>query len=142
MPTYEFKLGVPSSTEHQAMIRGFISEVGSKAGMNEDETAMLALAVDEAVSNVIEHAYGSDASKEVRVRAIVDQEQVQIEIVDTGKGFDPAKVLQKDLKQLVAERRSGGLGMRLIQKIMDDVQYQIVPGEKNELRMVKKLKPR
>lgn len=141
MPGFEqsFLLHVPSSTENLAMIRDFVAQVGSRAGLDERETAKLELAVDEAVANVIEHAYGMDSTKEVRVRAIIDDEQVQIEIVDSGTGFDPAGVNQKDLDQLVAERRSGGLGLRLIRTIMDDVQYRIVPGEKNELRMVKKL---
>jgi serine/threonine-protein kinase RsbW len=142
MRAYEqnFLLHVPSSTENLAMIREFISTVVTRAGMDEKEVMKLTLAVDEAVANVMEHAYRADQSKEVRVRALLDDEQVQIEIVDTGKGFDPSQVQQKDLEQLVAERRNGGLGLRLIQKIMDEVQYRIVPGEKNELRMIKKLK--
>ena len=140
MSTLEFTLGVPSATAHQAMIRSFIGHALEKAGFDEMEINMLVLAVDEAVANVNEHAYSGDESKEVKVSVVVGDDQVQIEIADTGKGFDPAKVTQKGLEQLVAERKSGGLGLRLIQKIMDDVHYQIVPGEKNELRMVKKLR--
>lgn len=140
MPVVEFKLGVPSATQHQAMIRSFIGHALEKAGFDEMEINMLVLAVDEAVANVNEHAYSHDESKEVHVRVAIGQEDVQIEIIDTGKGFDPAKIKQDNLEQLVADRKSGGLGLRLIQKIMDDVQYQIVPGEKNELRMVKRLK--
>ena len=41
--------------------------------------------------------------------------------------------------QLAAERKSGGLGMRLMKALMDEVHYEIVPGKKNELRMVKRL---
>jgi serine/threonine-protein kinase RsbW len=140
MQTLEFKLGVPSATDHQAMIRSFMSQTLEKAGFDEMEIQMLVLAVDEAVANVNEHAYDGDASKEVKVNVTIEADQVQIAIADTGKGFDPAKVKPKDVKELVAERKNGGLGLRLIQKIMDDVHYQIVPGEKNELRMVKKLR--
>ena len=96
--------------------------------------------MDEACANVIEHAYGSDDTREVTVKAMLDAESVQIEIVDTGRGFDPASVEQANLEQLVNKRKSGGLGMRLIRSVMDEVQYQIVPGQKNELRMVKRLK--
>jgi anti-sigma regulatory factor (Ser/Thr protein kinase) len=74
------------------------------------------------------------------VKATVDLEAVQIEIVDTGRGFDPAQVQQVDLDKLISQRKSGGLGMRLIKSLMDEVQYEIVPGQKNELRMVKRLK--
>jgi serine/threonine-protein kinase RsbW len=108
--------------------------------METAELTKLELAVDEACANVIEHAYGSDNTREVTVKAILDSEAVQIEIVDTGRCFDPANVEQVNLDQLISQRKSGGLGMRLIRSLMDEVQYQIVPGQKNELRMVKKLK--
>ena len=136
----QFTLQTPSSTEYLAMIRDFVGFIGDRAGMNEDERNMLALVVDEACANVIEHSYGEDATKDVTVRALLDEDTIQINVIDNGKGFDPAAVQQKDLKTLVREGRSGGLGMRLMRKVMDEVKYEIVPGVKNELRMVKRLK--
>ena len=76
----------------------------------------------------------------VTVKARLDSEEIQIDIVDTGRGFDPASIEQANLEQLASNRKSGGLGMRLIRAVMDEVHYQIVPGQKNELRMVKRLK--
>jgi anti-sigma regulatory factor (Ser/Thr protein kinase) len=142
MPDFErrFLLHVPSSTENLALIRDFVANIGKQAGLSDSELSMLELAVDEACANVIEHAYGMDSTKEVVVRARLDADQVEITVVDTGKGFDPSGVVQQDLKKLVEERRSGGLGMRMMKLVMDEVQYQIKPGERNELRMVKKLK--
>ena len=142
MPDFErrFLLHVPSSTENLALIRDFVANIGKQAGLSDSELSMLELAVDEACANVIEHAYGMDNTKEVVVRARLDADQVEITVVDTGKGFDPSGVVQQDLKKLVEERRSGGLGMRMMKLVMDEVQYQIKPGERNELRMVKKLK--
>ena len=135
-----FQLHVPSSTENLAMIRDFVGKIGERAGMSPGELVKLELAVDEACANVIEHAYGSDDTREVTVKAILDPESVQIQIVDTGRGFDPATVEEINLKQLATGRKSGGLGMRIMRSVMDEVQYQIVPGQKNELRMVKRLK--
>lgn len=135
-----FSLHVPSSTENLAMIRDFVSAIGQQAGLTQPEVYKLELAVDEACANVIEHAYGPDVTKDVSVRATFDDERIEIDVIDTGRGFDPASVDQKGLEQLVAERRSGGLGMRMMKALMDEVHYQIVPGEKNELRMVKLLK--
>ncbi|MFN7948973.1 MAG: ATP-binding protein [Blastocatellia bacterium] len=136
----KFTLHVPSSTENLALIREFVTTIGSQAGMNEADVGKLELAVDEACANVIEHAYGHDTSKEVMIRAILDDEELRIEIIDTGKGFDPALIPQPELEKLVAERKSGGLGMRLIRTLMDEVQYEIVPGQKNELRMTKRIR--
>lgn len=122
------------------MIRDFVANIGKQAGLPDSDLSMIELAVDEACANVIEHAYGSDGTKEVIVRAMLDAEAITIEVVDTGKGFDPNIVEQKELKRLVEERRSGGLGMRMMKLVMDEVQYNIKPGERNELRMVKRLK--
>jgi len=142
MPEFErtFSLNVPSSTENLAMIRDFVSHIGSQVGFAESEVARLALAVDEACANVIEHAYGAEATHEVTVRAVVDDESLRFEIVDSGRHFDPAQVQPQQVEELIRQRKSGGLGLRLIRTIMDDVQYRIIPGEKNELRMVKRLK--
>lgn len=133
-----FTLHVPSSSENLAMIRSFVSEIAARATLSEEEAALLAVAVDEACANVIEHAYGHDASKQVTVRATIDEEQIRIDVIDQGKGFDPDAVKPKDPRVLIKERASGGLGIGLIQRIMDEVKYHVVPGEKNELKMIKK----
>jgi serine/threonine-protein kinase RsbW len=135
-----FSLQVPSNTENLAMIRDFVNGIGMRAGLPASEVANLEMAVDEACANVIEHAYGPEVTKEVSVKATINDETVQIDVVDTGKGFDPGEISQLNLDQLVAERKSGGLGMRLMKTLMDEVHYEIIPGQKNELRMIKRLK--
>jgi serine/threonine-protein kinase RsbW len=136
----KFKLQVPSSTENLALIREFVTTVGKQARMSDDDVSKLELAVDEACANVIEHAYGHDITKEVDVRAVFDEDEVRISVIDSGRGFDPAKVDAETVEQLVAKRKSGGLGFRLIKTLMDDVSYEIVPGQKNELHMTKKIR--
>ncbi len=134
-----FTLQVPSSTENLAMIRDFVTSIGEQAGLEPAEVAKLELAVDEACANVIEHAYRRDLTKEVSVRATVDADAVEINVIDTGEGFDPSAVEQKELEKLITERKSGGLGLRLMKTLMDEVHYEIIPGKKNELRMIKRL---
>ncbi|MBL8207634.1 MAG: ATP-binding protein [Blastocatellia bacterium] len=135
-----FTLQVPSSTENLALIREFVTTIGAQAGLAENDIAKLELAVDEACANVIEHAYGHDESKEVTVSANFDGDSITFEIIDTGKGFDPSQIRQEELETLIAKRKDGGLGMRLIKTLMDEVQYEMVPGQKNELRMTKRIK--
>lgn len=135
-----FSLEVPSSTGNLALIRDFVSRVGGQAGLDEMETANLELAVDEACANVMEHAYEHDRTKQVVIRAVFDEETLRIEVVDTGKGFDPQVAGDGDIKRLAAERKSGGLGLRLIKTLMDEVHYEVVPGARNELVMVKRLR--
>jgi serine/threonine-protein kinase RsbW len=135
-----FTLQVPSSTENLAIIREFVVNVGGQAGLGETEISKLELAVDEACANVIEHAYGHDLSKDVTVRASFNDDALRISVIDEGRGFDPGSISQSELEELVQQRKSGGLGMRLIRTLMDEVQYEIVPGLKNELHMTKKIR--
>jgi len=136
----KFALTVPSSTENLALIREFVDSIAQQSGMDAVDAGKLELAVDEACANVIEHAYGHDANKEVLVRARLDDTEFSIDIEDTGKGFDPAEVNQEELEQLISKRRTGGLGMRLMKTLMDEVRYEIEPGKKNALHMSKRLK--
>jgi len=136
----KFTLQVPSSTENLALIREFVSSAAMQAGFDKKEIGKIELAVDEACANVIEHAYGHDLSKEVVVRAKLSDETFSIDIEDTGKGFDPQSIDQKELEKLISERKTGGLGMRLMKTLMDEVRYDIEPGKKNALHMMKRLK--
>jgi len=136
----KFMLQVPSSTENLALIREFVGSTAQQAGLSAKEAAGLEMAVDEACANVIEHAYGHDVSKEVIVRVTLDDETLSIDIEDTGRGFDPGSVSQEELEQLISKRKTGGLGMRLMSKLMDEVRYEIGPGKKNALHMTKRLR--
>ena len=135
-----FTLQVPSSTQNLQLIREFVGKIAQNAGLFDSEVSNLELAVDEACANVIEHAYGHDISKEVSIRMIIDKEQIVDEVIDSGHGFDPNQVPDLEVKDLIKKRKTGGLGMRLIKQLMDEVHYEIEPGKKNELRMVKKRK--
>ena len=137
----KFMLQVPSSTENLALIREFVSSAAQQAGFDTSEIAKLELAVDEACANVIEHAYGGqDATKEVVVRVTFDEEMLNIDIEDTGSGFDPELIQPEELDELISKRKTGGLGMRLMKTLMDEVHYEIEPGKKNALHMMKRLR--
>ena len=136
----KFTLQVPSSTENLALIREFVGNIAQQSGMDAKDSGKLELAVDEACANVIEHAYGHDITKEVIIRASLDDETLRIDVEDTGRGFDPNTVDQEKLDEMIHKRRTGGLGMRLMKTLMDEVHYEIEPGIKNELHMVKHLR--
>jgi anti-sigma regulatory factor (Ser/Thr protein kinase) len=135
----KFTLHVPSSTQNLALIREFVVRVGQQAGLDEDDVSKLEVAVDEACTNAIEHAHAHDASKEVTVRAVFDEQTLRIEVFDMGEGFTESTP-EPSVADLTAGRRTGGLGLRMMRSLMDEVSYEIVPGEKNRLRMIKRLR--
>jgi len=134
-----FTLSIPSSVENLAMVRDFIRRVCEQAGFEKGDITKLTMAVDEACTNIVEHAYGHDKTKDVMVRAIYDEEQIRVELIDTGQGFDPTLVQPQSLEELVNKRKAGGLGIRLIRSLVDEVRYEVLPGNKNELHLTKKI---
>jgi anti-sigma regulatory factor (Ser/Thr protein kinase) len=83
----------------------------------------LALAVDEAATNVIEHAYAGAADRIVELRFWDAGAELRIDLVDDGAAVDPREVPQLDLARFAAERRTGGLGVHLMGRIMDSVTF-------------------
>ncbi len=134
-----FGIQVPSSTVNLVMIREFINRIAQQSGLDEKSLGQLELAVDEACANVIEHAYGHDLTKEVMVRVAFTEDEVRVSVIDTGQSFDPTGVKSLEVEELVEKRRTGGLGIRLIKTLMDEVRYDLEPGKKNELHMIKRL---
>ncbi|MBA3699765.1 MAG: ATP-binding protein [Planctomycetes bacterium] len=99
----------------------------------------LQIAVDEAVTNIIEHGYAGHArgSARIEITVDVDSERFRIQIVDTGMSFDPNQMTDVDIQSHVAAGKAGGLGVFLMRKIMDQVDYQYQSGKMNQLTLVK-----
>ncbi len=80
--------------------------------------------MDEAATNAIEHAYAGAPDREIELRFEDRPDELRIEIVDTGVTVDPQNVPFVDLDRYVTERRTGGLGVHLMEKIMDSVTFR------------------
>jgi serine/threonine-protein kinase RsbW len=133
----EYKLRIPSQTDNLELIRDFVSKLASKVGFSEEDVGKIELAVDEACTNVIKHAYKKDVSKPIDIVIKIDFNKFTIVITDRGKGFDPSRLKMPNMKEYLAELRVGGLGIYLMRSLMDKVDYEIKPGVKNKVTMVK-----
>jgi anti-sigma regulatory factor (Ser/Thr protein kinase) len=130
-------LGVPSRTEFLAAIRDVTRRVAEIAGFDGASADQLALAVDEASTNVIEHAYRGAADRRIELRFDTRGDELRVEVVDDGEAVDPRAVPHVDLLRYASERRTGGLGMHLMGRIMDTVTFRRT-GRSNVCRMVKR----
>jgi len=117
-------LRVPSRTEYLAAIRDVTRRVAEVAGFDGAQADQLALAVDEASTNVIEHAYRGAPDRRIELRFHERGDELQVEVVDDGEAVDPRAVPQVDLRRYASERRTGGLGMHLMGRIMDTVTFR------------------
>jgi len=117
-------LRVPSRTEYLAAIRDVTRRMALVAGFDGAQADQLALAVDEASTNVIEHAYRGAPDRRIELRFHERGDELQVEVVDDGEAVDPRAVPQVDLRRYASERRTGGLGMHLMGRIMDTVTFR------------------
>jgi serine/threonine-protein kinase RsbW len=117
-------LRVPSQTEFLATIRDVTRRMAEVAGFEPAQADQLALAVDEASTNVIEHAYRGSPGRTIELRFRDQGLDLCVEVVDDGEAVDPRTVPQVDLQRYAVERRKGGLGMHLMGRIMDSVTFR------------------
>ncbi len=132
-----YQLKLPSRTENLEIIREFVARIAQKAGFDDEDVAKIELAVDEACTNVVKHAYEGGSDKPIDVVVKLDYSKLTVIVTDQGKGFNPESVEVPDIKEYLAELRVGGLGIYLIRTLMDEVKYDIRPGVRNQVKMVK-----
>lgn len=116
-------LHVAATTEQLAVIRDFVRDHMLHAGFSEKETNNIVLAVDEACANLIQHAYRNDPSKTIDIRIVVRPSEINVEIMDTSTPFDPGKADLPDMRRYFAEHRHHGLGILLMTRVMDGIEY-------------------
>ncbi|HKI77765.1 MAG TPA: ATP-binding protein [Ignavibacteriaceae bacterium] len=133
------KIVIKSKTENLSEIRNFISENAIEAGLKQVEIDDMILAVDEACTNIIKHAYKSYPEGEILIEVDYNNKKFTIKLIDYGTSFDPESIPDPDLQKYYRQRRVGGLGLYLMRTLMDDVQYISVPGKYNQVLLSKNL---
>jgi serine/threonine-protein kinase RsbW len=119
-------------------IREYVGEFARSSGLVDRDVYAVQLAVDEACSNIIEHAYEGIPDGRIEITCEAKKSSLTIKICDWGKSFDPSIVEAPELSDDLSERQIGGLGIFLMRKMMDKVTYHSEPGKGNRLVMVKK----
>jgi len=117
-------LRVPSDTSLLGLVRELTKKAAVEAGFEPAVADRIALAVDEATTNVIEHAYRGAPDREIELRFDDRGGVFRVDVVDSGEMVDPRSVPRVDLDRYARERRTGGLGVHLMEKIMDSVTFR------------------
>ena len=132
-------LSVPNETKELKRIRDFVQQVVRKSRMDEPVQNRVILAVDEAVTNIIKHAYEEGRKDLIDLTIDVTPQRFEVVVHDSGKSFRPQEVDPPDIGDLIRRGKRNGMGIFLMRQIMDEVEYQFQEGVRNELRMVKYL---
>jgi anti-sigma regulatory factor (Ser/Thr protein kinase) len=137
--TSKFKLRVTSDMKNLATISDFVSAFAREWTLNDDDTFALQMATDEACANVIEHAYNGRPDGTVSIECSLANDEVILTIRDRGRPFDPKSVPRPDMAAPLDKRHEGALGLYLMEKLMDVVQFEFDATKGNKLTMRKKV---
>ena len=120
-------------------VTDFVNESLVEYGYPAKARVQIDVAIDELFGNISRYAYGSQTGKvTVRVEYDSDARTVTITFIDSGVPFDPLKRDDPDVTLSAAERSIGGLGIFVVKKTMDAVEYEYTDGQ-NVLKIRKVL---
>ena len=131
----------PSDCKNLIKISEFICAYAQKLPLTSEQIYEIDLAVDEAATNIIDHAYRDLPPGDIRVKLDHTDIGMTITLEDDGLSFNLAEVPEPDLTGPLESRRERGLGVFLIHKLMDEVSYQQSTPEGNQLTLFKRFSP-
>lgn len=120
-----------------AKVAEFVKDATLTAGFDTKVSYHIELALDEAVTNVIEHAYGGEGRGDIEVEYIVEPERLTFLITDHGQPFRPEGVSKPRINGPVGNRKGHGLGLFLVNCLMDEVKFEFDLSAGNRLILVK-----
>jgi len=129
------ELRIPNKPEYVSVARLTLSGIASRMNFSYDEVEDLKIAIAEACTNAIQHAYGEDKGieEEVIIRYLINPQKLIIEVQDKGRGFDP-DIIGKGPPGLDTE---GGLGIFLIKALVDEVKFKVNKEGGTQVQMIK-----
>jgi serine/threonine-protein kinase RsbW len=135
MPTEKF----PARFASLSKIGGFIKQASAQAGLDESGTYAVQLAVDEACSNIIEHAYGGESKGEIQCTYKITNNSLKIILRDQGRAFDPDSIPDPNFGAPIEQLKPRGAGIFLMRKLMDEVTFEFDSKQGNVLTMIKRI---
>jgi serine/threonine-protein kinase RsbW len=123
-------------------LNNVIEEFGKRHGLPTNVLFDLHLALDEILTNVVSYGYDDRHEHEIIVHLTLgaggDSQRLEVKVEDDGRPFNPLETAPPDVQTSVEDRPIGGLGIYLVRRVMDDLEYRRQRG-KNVLVMRKKV---
>jgi anti-sigma regulatory factor (Ser/Thr protein kinase) len=130
------RLAVASDVTRCAEVRQFVRDSLTEAGAGASDVADVVQAVDELVTNVIEHGYGNGPG-DIEVTVDSGSGRATIRIVDHAPAYDPTAHAEPLLDLPLERRPLGGMGIHLARTLTDEMRHRILPTGGNEVTLVK-----
>lgn len=133
-----FRLTIPSQTRYLNLVTGLAKRASMVAGMDDATSSKVSIAVDEAVTNVIQHAYHGSSEFWVDIELRFTPKALEVRIWHTGDGLRENQITLPDPGEYVKHPRKGGLGMLLMSRFMDEVHFKDAQ-DRSECCMIKRV---
>lgn len=117
------QISATGSTAELEKIREFVGAQALMFGFEEIDAFQIALAVDEACSNLIRHSYHNDNNRQFVVKIEQSNGELIIQVMDNGDSFNPMSVPEPDMEEYFKKFKRGGLGVQIMRKVMDKIEY-------------------
>lgn len=118
---YRFKASC--SKNKLGEIRSFIKQVLDDHQVPELEKNTIVLAVDEVCANLIIHSHHCNPREQLEVKVNINGKSVTFDIIDKGIGFNIENYKEPSIKEIVSQKKKGGIGLMLVKRIMDDIEF-------------------
>jgi serine/threonine-protein kinase RsbW len=135
---HTFRLVIPSQTRYLNLVTTLAKRASISAGLDEADAAKVSIAVDEAVTNIIVHAYQNDPDKKVTVDLRFTPASLEVHLLHSGRGIREDQIKLPDPNDYIRHPRKGGLGLLLMSRFMDEVRF-LEDGDQSECCMIKHL---
>lgn len=132
-------LMIPSKTSYLSLVRTILGDLLQGERVDSKDSDAIILSVDEALSNVIEHAHKEAREESIGITLAFGADSFSIVIADRGRPFHPSIVTRYEVQNRVQEKRSHGYGLYLMHTLMDKITYERTK-EGNRLLMIKRLR--
>jgi serine/threonine-protein kinase RsbW len=127
------RLTIPARAEYITLGRLALTGIAGMRAFSDETLHDLKLALTEACTNSVKHAYDGGRRGSVEILYNLEQDRLAVEVGDAGAGFDPAPFLDDDDRDL----EEGGLGIAIIRALTDEVEIGERSGGGARLRFVK-----
>jgi anti-sigma regulatory factor (Ser/Thr protein kinase) len=124
---------IPSDPCSLFLVRCLVERLTRRLGFSNEAVSQIILAVDEACTNVIRHAYKNCPGERIVLTFLTPEDRLEIHVRDFGIPPDPKALQPRDLNEV----RPGGLGLHFIKSAMDEIRYESPPEGGGLLRMIK-----
>ena len=133
----EVHLEISARNSLAPVVRFFVHAVIMDAGFSQEFSDEVELALDEALTNIIEHTYHDDGVSQIVLRLDFRPGEVALSLRDFGKPYNPLNNPEVDMESYLEKNSVGGLGVHLIKKLMTEVDY-LPEGDKGNLLVMRK----